>query len=160
MNGRELALNLAIRLGRAALMGFLTYIAFYVLPMYFLGQAIRGLSGVITSGGPSPEALLVYFATMAVFFAVAIELTRDTVLEHAFSIGRGLAFLFFVIYATGGGLLTLTLSRMGVPIEMTIDASRLVLILVGIGLLDVGRSILNAVNWACEKAERELVRQD
>ncbi len=103
------------------------------------------------------------FASITVFFSVAIELTKDTILQHVFSIGRGVALLFFFIYATNGGVINLMVEvpeELGAPtplsVFLTLDVSLLLAIVIGIDLLGIGRSVLGAIHFLSEKAEEEL----
>lgn len=154
MTWKDIAIATLERVGMAAVKGFIAFVALYVIPMALLAPALRGLREVMVSG-PSPEAIITYFTAIGVFFTVAAELAKNTILEHALSIGRGLAMMVFTIYATNAGVFSLLITSFGTPIEITIDVSRLIVVFIGIGLLDMARGVLKALNWACERADRE-----
>jgi len=152
--------RLLVRIGRATGAGVLAYITSYVVPTYLLSQALEAFGGVAPAG-LAPRDLLVLFATIVVFFTVSTEFTKGTAFEHAFSIGRGITLLFFFLYATGGGVISVVLTpEMGVPapVAVTVDASRFLFILVGINLLDIGKSLIRAVYSMSERTEAELER--
>lgn len=154
--------NLLVRIGRATASGLLAYVTSYLIPKYLLSRAFEAVEQMFpVAGMPTPLRLLEHFATIVVFYTVAIELTKGTVLEHFFSVGRGLTMLFFFIYASGGGIMefSIPLSQLGVPgggsMGFTLDVSRVLMILIGIDILDIGKSVLNAVAFLSEKAEEE-----
>jgi len=164
--GAGLAKELAKRVVRAALSGVLAYITSYTIPMYLLSRAFETLEQYVPVVGlPSPTRLLYYFAFITVFYTVAVEFTRDTVFEHFFSVGRGLTFLFFFIYVSRGGVMSLgvPLSQLGLPglgvVGITLDVSRVLFVLIGIDLLDIGKSVVNAVDFMSRKAEEELEKE-
>jgi len=158
----KLVKNLLVRIGRATASGLLAYVTSYLIPKYLLSRAFEAVEQMFpVAGMPTPLRLLEYFATIVVFYTVAVELTKGTVLEHFFSVGRGLTMLFFFIYASGGGIMELSipLSQFGVPgggyMGFTLEVSRVLMILIGIDIWDIGKSVLNAVAFLSEKAEEE-----
>ncbi|RLI39784.1 hypothetical protein DRO60_00260 [Candidatus Bathyarchaeota archaeon] len=161
-SARERAKGIIVRVLKAMLAGVIAYITSYVIPQYLFGGLLRAFGGAMPPGALTPSELLVLFATIVVFFTVAIELTRDTVFEHALAIGRAITLLFFFIYAAGGGVVHLTLTpELGVPVpmEITIDATKLLFMIVGINLLEIGKSLVSAVYEISERVDRELERE-
>ncbi|RLI09171.1 hypothetical protein DRO32_01160 [Candidatus Bathyarchaeota archaeon] len=163
MSRPSLAQDIAVRVFRAAVSGVVAYLISYVIPKFLLEQALITIEEYIPLGGMvSPLRLLEYFAFITVFYTVTVELTRKTVLEHFFSVGRGLTMLFFFIYASGGGIINFSvpLSQVGLAgagnLSFRLDVSRVLFILIGIDFLDIGKSIINAVNFLSEKVEEEL----
>ncbi len=164
MADAKLLKTILVRVVKAALAGFLAYLTSYLIPKMLLSGVLGLLERSLPVAEiPSPLALLKYFAIITVFYTVAIELTRDTVLEHFFAVGRGLTMLFFFIYASGGGIISfsLPLSSLGLggagQLAFTLDISKVLMVLIGIDILDIGRSVINAVNFLSERAEREVV---
>ena len=137
-----------------------------MIPKYLLSKALETLEEYVPVAGlPSPMKLLYYFAFISIFYAVTVEFTRDTVFEHFFSVGRGLTFLFFFIYVSGGGVMSLSvpLAQLGLAglgtVDITLDVSRVLFVLIGIDLLDIGKSVVNAVDFMSKKAEEELEKE-
>mgnify|MGYP000704591501 CR=1 FL=1 len=159
MADRELAKNIAGRIIRAIVVGVITYITAYVIPMMFLQPGFGFMEEYVEIEGPDPRTLLVTFASIAVFFAVAIELTKGTILQHVFSIGRGVAMLFFFIYATSGGVIRMAIdipegmAPIPLSIFLTLDISLLLAIIIGIDLLGIAKSVLGAIYFLSEKEE-------
>ncbi len=152
------------RVGRAALAGVITFIWSYLIPSFFIGPSMAG--DFVTMAGPSPGELLRYFATIVVFYAIAIELAKGTVLEHAFSIGRELTLLFYFIYAMGGGVMEMVIRAPPIPpleepVEMVLklDVSPLLAMVICIDLIGIGKGLLNAVYFLSQKAEEELMAE-
>ena len=159
---RERARGIIVRVLRATLAGAIAYITSYMIPQYLFGHLLGAFGGAMPPGALTPSELLVLFATIVVFFTVAIEFTRDTVFEHALAIGRAITLLFFFIYAAGGGVVHLTLTpelEVPVPMEITIDATKLLFMIVGIDLLEIGKSLVGAVYEVSERVDRELERE-
>jgi len=159
----KLVKTILVRVGKATASGLLAYVTSYLIPKYLLSRAFETVEQMFpVASMPTPLRLLEYFATIVIFYTVAIELTKGTVLEHFFSVGRGLTMLFFFIYASGGGIMELSipLSQFGVPgggsVGFTLDVSRVLMVLIGIDVLDIGKSVLNAVAFLSEKAEKEI----
>jgi len=160
----ELIKDIAKRVLRAFIVGLITYITAYVIPMMLLQPGFGFMEEYVEIEGPDPQALLVAFASIAVFFAVAIEITRGTILQHVFSVGRGVAMLFFFIYATSGGVIKMAIKVpegiAPIPLSMflTLDISLLLAIIIGIDLLGIAKSVLGAIYFLSEKAEKEEIR--
>ena len=153
---------IVVRVVRAAIAGVLAYLTSYVIPVYLLSRAIEALAGITLPRAMTPHDILVLFATIVVFFAVSIELTKGTVYEHALAVGRGLTLLFFFIYVAGGGIIHVVIPpELGLPapVEVTVDASKFLFILVGIDLLEIGKSLIRAVYTLSERVDRELERE-
>jgi len=165
MADKELVKEIGKRVLRATIVGVITYITAYVIPMMLLQPGFGFMERYVEIEGPDPQALLVAFASIAVFFAVAVEVTRGTILQHVFSIGRDVALLFYFIYATSGGVMKMMIrvpEGLDIPIpisiSLTLDISLLLAIIIGIDLLGMAKDVLGAIYFLSEKAEREEIR--
>jgi len=164
MADKELVKNIARRVIRAIIVGVITYITAYVIPMMLFQPGLGFMEEYVEIEGPDPRALLVAFASITIFFSVAVELTRDTILQHVFSVGRGVAMLFFFIYATSGGVMEMVvnipegIAPIPLSVFLTLDISLLLAIVVGIDLLGIAKDVLGAIYFLSEKAEREEIR--
>lgn len=93
----------------------------------------------------------VFFAVYTVFLFV-IEITRDTVYQHVFSVARSLA---AVIYFA----CLLNTSVISIPVEqltLAVDLQFFFHVLLLGGILGLGKSILQSLNWINEKEEHRL----
>jgi len=164
MADKKLVKEIGKRALKATVVGVITYITAYVIPMMLFQPGFGFMERYVEIEGPDPKALLVAFASIAVFFAIAIEITRGTILQHVFSIGRDVALLFYFIYATSGGIMKMIIrvpEGLGIPlpvtISLTLDISLLLAIVIGIDLLGMAKDVLGAIYFLSEKAEKEAL---
>jgi hypothetical protein len=94
---------------------------------------------------------MVFFAAYTIFLFV-IEITRDTVYQHVFSVARSLTAVIYFAYL-------LTTSVISIPMEqlsLVVDLQFFFHVLLLGGILGLGKSILQFLNWINEKEEHRL----
>jgi hypothetical protein len=145
----SLAKNLALRAARGTLMGVITYVLAYYLPtLLYPEEAMPG------------EYRLLFTALVAIliFHSTAVEFTRGTIFQYAFGFSRVLCLLVYFIYATGGGIMHISLSELmelPIPLSVIVDARYFLFMLISVDLVDLLKVLLGAVRFSCEKLERE-----
>jgi len=156
LGARELAKKIVDRVIRAIIHGVLLYFLVYRIPLILLSSLEEGIAGEMAFGGPDPRTMITYMAIIVIFYAVAIQLTRDTVLEHVFSVGKDLTLIFFFIYSMGGGVMEIDIpgiTGFPLPLKLTVDLGFLLTMIICVELLGVGRSIMRAIYSLSEEAE-------
>lgn len=140
------------RIVMAAVKALLYFVLFFFLPMLLVSQLSEFAPEIFGTYGQ----LLTVFAGVVIFFAVASELTSGTIFKYAFDIGKALILIVFFVLALDGGIVDISFDFQGVPIGIWADLRIILIILVTIDLLGLARSVLQAVGFLSEKAERQL----
>lgn len=140
------------RLAKALVKGLLYFVFLYVLPIFLVSQVSQFAPELFASYGQ----LLTLFVAVIIFFIVASELTAGTIFQHAFNIGRAIILLLFFVFALDGGIVSFNLNLEGIPLGIWADLRIFLAALIAIDLLGLAKSILQAINFLSEKAEREL----
>jgi len=143
------------RVIKAVIKGLLYVVLMYVVPM-FLISLVSGFAPEVFSDYGQVVTL---FAAVLIFFAVASELTSGTIFQHALNIGKALILIVFLVVALDGGVVKMNLSiAEGLPLSITADLRVYLLMLIAIDLMGLARSVLQAVNFLSEKAEKQLAQ--
>jgi len=136
------------RIVKAVIKGLLWFVFLYVVPTIL----ISSLSELAPEIFSSFEQLLHVFLAITLFFVVASELTSGTIFQHAFNIGKALILLIFIVIALEGGIVALDFQGFHVLADLRIYLA----MLLAIDLLGLAKSVLQAVNFLSEKAEKQL----
>jgi len=127
-------------------MGIIWFFLLYFLPMLLLSQLATELL-------PEYGTLFSTFAIAIVFFVVVGELLAGTVFKYVFNVGKALVFMAFFIYALNGGFLAFDFETLHIEADLRVYLAMLLII----DFLGLARSVLQAINFLSEKAERALV---
>jgi hypothetical protein len=131
------------RVLKATVWGSLTYILVYYLPLIFYPSETLPFDYTNT---------LLGFTIIAVFFAVASSLFSGTMLGHGFGIARAITIIAYFIVVSGNGILTFTLPYMEVPVNLTVDTTLILMMIISVNLLDIARNLLQAITVLSKKA--------
>jgi nitrate/nitrite transporter NarK len=141
------------RVAKATIKGLLFLLLFYIIPMFFLSQ-VAGFAPQLSEDFQQRVAV---FAAIAIFFAVATELTSGTIYQHALSIGRALILIVYFVIALEGGILKMDLDIIeGQQVSIMADLRTYLMILISIDLLGLAKSVLQMVNFLSERTEKQL----
>lgn len=139
---------MAPRILMATVKGMLYFVVFFALPVLVVSQ--------ISQFAPEIFArfleILQVFVAILIFFVVASELTKGTIFQHAFNVGKAILLLVFFVLAFNGGIIDLTVRGIYIQADLTIY----LLMLITVDLIGLTKSLLQAVNFMHEKAEAQL----
>jgi hypothetical protein len=141
------------RVAKAIIKGFLYLLVFYIVPMFFLSQ-VAGFAPQLSQDFQQRVAI---FAAIAIFFAVAAELTSGTIYQHGLNIGRALILIIYFVIALDGGILKMDIDITdGQKVSIIADLRTYLMILISIDLLGLAKSVLQMVNFLSERTENQL----
>jgi hypothetical protein len=95
---------------------------------------------------------LVSFAAVMVFFVVAGTLLSGTIFGYALGVARAIVIIAYFFAISDSGIISVTLPVAETPINLTVDISIILLMIISVSLLDVIRNILQALNFLTEKS--------
>lgn len=148
-NAKTFARKILPRAFKAALLVVITY-----LPMYFLSALIRPLQPFF----PWYEPLTNIFAATFIIFLVAGVFSSGTIFQYVFGVARMLVLMLFFICVLNGGIVTLALPTGGVTINITLDLTVVLAMLVLTCLLGIAKNVIQAINFVLGRAERKEIR--
>jgi len=131
---------------KAALLAVITY-----LPMYFLSSFISPIKPFF----PWYEPVTNIFAAVFIFFLVVGVLFSGTVFQYVFGVARTLVLMVFFICVLNGGIITLTVPTQGAPVNIILDVTVVLAMLVLICLLGIAKNLVQAIDFVSSKAETE-----
>jgi len=137
------------RVLKAAVWGTFTFVMVYYLPLMLIPKDIP--QNILPF---DYTARLLDFAVISVFFAVVGQLFSGTVIGCGFGIARALVIisLFFVI--SEGGVFSVTLPISEVTVNLTLDISTLLLMIVSVNLLSIAKNLFEAIALLNEASNR------
>jgi hypothetical protein len=130
------------RVLKAAVWGSLTYILVYYLPLILYPSETLPFDYTVE---------LLDFAIIAVFFAVAGSLFSGTILGYGFGVARAVIIIAYFFAVSGNGIVSITLPVMEVPVNLTVDITIILLMIISVNLLDIARNLLQAITLLNEK---------
>lgn len=152
-SGKSFLRKMLPRIAKAVVKGILYFVIFYVFPMFLVSQVSQLAPQLFADYGQT----LFMFAAVLIFFAVASELTSGTIYQHALNIGKAIILMVFFVLALNGGIIKLDLDLIETQrISILADVRIYLLMLIAIDLLGLAKSVLQAVNFLSEKADRQL----
>lgn len=141
------------RIVKAVIKGLLYFVLLYVVPMFLVSQVSAFAPRLFSDYGQ----VVTLFAAVVIFFAVASELTSGTIFQHALNIGKALILIIFFVVALGGGIVRLDLNiQESLPVSIAADLSVYLMMLIAIDLMGLAKSVLQAINFLSESAEKQL----
>ena len=135
------------RVLKATVWGILTLIFVYYLPLMLIPQDIT--QNILPF---DYTAQLFDFAMIAVFFAVVEQLFSGTIIGCGFGIARAIVVLAYFFSVSDGGVFSVTLPITEVTINLTVDITIILVMLVSVSLLDIARNLLKAINLLTSKS--------
>lgn len=129
---------------KAALLVVITY-----LPLYFLSAFIEPFQSFF----PWYEPLTNIFAAVFIIFLVVGVFTSGTVYQYVFGVARALVVMMFFIYALNGGIVTLAVPIEGTTVNIMVDLTVILAMLVLVCLLGIGKNVVQAIEFVSAKVE-------
>ena len=140
----KLILKKAIpRVLKATVWGSLTFLIVYYLPMMLFP------TDILPFDYTTP---LIQFATIAVFFAVVGQLFSETIIGCGFGIARALVIIAYFFAVSDGGVFRVTLPVSEVTVNLAVDISILLLMIVSVNLFNIAKNLLEAITLLTEKS--------
>jgi hypothetical protein len=131
------------RILKAVVWGSLTFLIVYYVPMMLFPKDILPLDYANT---------LLTFAAISVFFAVVGQLLSGTIIGCGFGIAKALVIIAFFFTASDGGIFTVTLPITEATINLTVDISIILLMVISVNLFDIAKNLLEAITILTQKA--------
>jgi hypothetical protein len=131
------------RILKAIVWGAFTFFIVYYLPLFLYPQDLLPVDYTST---------LTEFAAIAVFFAVAGQLLSKTIFGCGFGIAKALVIIAFFFTISDGGIFNLTLPVTDVVINLTVDISIFLLMIVSVNLFDIAKHLFEAISLLTKKA--------
>jgi hypothetical protein len=143
LNTKTILKEVAPRVLKAAIWGSLTFLVVFYLPMMLYPQELIPIDYVTP---------LIQFATIAVFFAVAGQLFSGTIIGCGFGVGKAIVIIAYFFALTDGGIFSVTLPISDVTVNVAVDVSIFLLMVIAVNLLGIAKNILEAISLLTEKA--------
>jgi hypothetical protein len=132
------------RIIKAALLVIITY-----LPLYFLSAFIEPFQSFFPWYAPTTNL----FAAVFMIFLVAGVFTSGTIYQYVFGVARALVMMIFFIYVLNGGIVALAVPVEGASVNVMVDLTVILAMLVLICLLGIGKNVVQAINFVSAKVE-------
>jgi len=129
---------------KAALLAVITY-----LPMYFLSALISPIQPFF----PWYEPLTNIFAVVFIFFLVVGVFFSGTVFQYVFGVARTLVLMIFFICVLNGGIITLNVPVEGASVNIMLDVTVVLAMLVLVCLLGIAKNVVQAIDFVSGKVE-------
>jgi len=140
----KLILKKAIpRVLKATVWGSLTFLIVYYLPMMLFPMDILPFDYTTP---------LIQFAAIAVFFAVVEQLFSETIIGCGFGIARAIVIIAYFFTVSDGGVFRVTLPVTEVTVNLAVNISILLLMIVSVNLLNIAKNLLEAIALLTEKS--------
>ena len=126
---------------KATVKGILFYAAYLLLWMFLapLSQLIPGFQQIIET-----------FVIVYIILMIVGDLTSGTIFKHFFDAAKALFIIYYLILSLKGGIFSLSYENL----SLIVDLRPLIAIVTLLSLLGFAKSILQAINFLNEKAER------
>jgi len=135
------------RVMKAALWGAFTFMMVYYLPLSLIPSNLP--QNVLPF---DYSAQLFDFAMISVFFAVAGQLFSKTVIGCGFGIARAIVIVAYFLVVSEGGILNLTVPVSEYTLNLTVDISIILLMIIAVNLLSIAKNLLGAISILTEKS--------
>jgi hypothetical protein len=135
------------RVMKAALWGAFTFMMVYYLPLALIPSNLP--QNVLPF---DYSAQLFDFAMISVFFAVAGQLFSKTVIGCGFGIARAIVIVAYFLVVSEGGILNLTVPVSEYTLNLTVDISIILLMIIAVNLLSIAKNLLGAISILTEKS--------
>lgn len=133
------------RVLKALVWGSVTFLVVYCLPMMLYPR------NVFPFDYSTP---LLQFATIAVFFAVVGQLFSDTVIGCGFGVAKAIVVIAYFLVISDGGVFSVTLPISGLTVNLVVDISIILLMVVTVNLLNIVKNLLSALSLLTEESDK------
>lgn len=131
------------RVLKAIVWGALTFIIVYCLPMILYPTDILPLDYATP---------LFDFAMIVVFFAVVGQLFSGTIIGCGFGVAKAIVVIAYFFAVSDGGVFSVTLPISKLTVNLAVDISIILLMIVSVNLLNIVKNILKAIVLLKEKS--------
>lgn len=149
LNSKFIVKEVLPRVTKAALWGTLTFILVYSLPMMLIPPDLPQNLIQFDYG-----AQLFNFALISVFFAVVGQIFSRTIFGCGFGIAKAIILIAYFFMVSEGGIFNLTLPFQGYTINIILDISVILLMVVSVNLLSIAKNLFQAINILNEKSTK------
>jgi hypothetical protein len=131
------------RIIKAAVWGALTFLLVYYLPTVFYPKDLLPIDYL------TPLSL---FAAIAVFFAVAGQIFSGTIIGCGFGVAKAIVIIAYFFAFSDSGIFNITLPIEEVSVNLSVDISIFLLMIIGVNLLGITKNILESISILTDKA--------
>jgi len=135
------------RVLKATVWGTFTFVMVYYLPLMLIPKDIP--QNIIPF---DYTAQLLDFAMISIFFAVVGQLFSGTVIGCGFGIARAIVIIAYFFVVSDGGVFSVTLPISEVTVNLTLDITIILLMIVSVNLLSIAKNLLEAITLLTEKS--------
>jgi len=135
------------RVLKATVWGTFTFVMVYYLPLMLIPKDIP--KNIIPF---DYTAQLLDFAMISIFFAVVGQLFSGTVIGCGFGIARAIVIIAYFFVVSDGGVFSVTLPISEVTVNLTLDITIILLMIVSVNLLSIAKNLLEAITILTEKS--------
>jgi hypothetical protein len=136
--------RIAPRAFKAVLLAVVSY-----LPIYFLSD----LANPVQPYFPWYEPLTNVFTVVFIFFLVAGVFLSGTIFQYVFGGARTLVLMIYFILILNGGIVTLALPIEGTTLNILVDLTVVLALIVLICLLGIARNVTQAIDFSAHRIE-------
>jgi hypothetical protein len=133
------------RILKAVVWGSLTFLIVYYIPMLIFPQDLLP----IEYSNPLAD-----FAFLSVFFAVVGQLFSGTIIGCGFGVAKAIVLITFFFSISEGGIFRLTLPVTEILVNVSVDISIILLMIVSVNLFDITKNLLEAITILSEKTSK------
>jgi len=98
------------------------------------------------------STLLINFATIVVFFAVVGQLFSGTIIGCGFGIAKAIVIIAYFFAVSDGGVFSVTLPISELTVNLAVDISILLLMIISVNLFNIAKNLLEAITLLTEKS--------
>jgi hypothetical protein len=143
LNARWISKKAFPRVIKAAVWGALNFVIIYWLPMMLYP------ADILTFDYATP---LFNFAMIVVFFAVVGQLFSNTVIGCGFGVAKAIVIISYFFAVSDSGVFRVTLPISELTINLAVDISILLLMIISVNLFNVAKNLLAAIVLLTEKS--------
>jgi len=143
LNAKLILKKAVPRVLKATVWGALNFFVVYCLPMMLYPTDILPLDY---------STLLINFAAIVVFFAVVGQLFSGTIIGCGFGIAKAIVIIAYFFAVSDGGVFSVTLPISELTVNLAVDISILLLMIVSVNLFNIAKNLLEAITLLTEKS--------
>jgi hypothetical protein len=143
LNAKKILNELYPRVLKATVWGAVTFLVVYYLPMMLYPTDMLPLDYATP---------LLQFATIAVFFAVAGQLFSGTIIGCGFGVVKAIVVIAYFFSVSDGGVFSVTLPISELTVNLAVDISILLLMIISVNLINIAKNLLAAIVLLTEKS--------
>jgi len=149
LNAKLIMKTVLPRVLKATVWGTFTFVLVYYLPLMLIPQDIP--QNILPF---DYTAQLFDFAMISIFFVVVGQLFSRTIIGCGFGIARALVIIAYFFVVSDGGVFSVTLPISEVTVNLTLDITIILLMIVSANLLSIAKNLFEAITLLTEKSTR------